>query len=400
MNRYFLTVIIFVTLFYSTLSACTVIKVAKDGKVFVGNNEDFGNPRTKIWFIPSSDSEYGRVCFGFNNPYGFVQGGMNEKGLTLDAIATGPTGWKPNPVKQEFNGQINDYILANFATIEEVKIFFNTYNVFLGNGEFMVADASGSSMIIEYVDGDTRFVENKKYYQIATGVVQYGKNEEKFSDHRYNVARNILEHGNEASVNVVRKTLSAVHKEWFAPTIYSYICDLKSKTVYVYNFHNFEEIYEFNLNEELKKGKHYFNIPDLFVIKTEASVEHSNIAPKRGADELANIIKKDGIAKAKEWFYEVKDEIKSIPKYNFAESAMVNLGYEYLQIEDHNTAIDVFKLATEAHPMSYNTWDSLAEAFMSKGDNSMAIRYYEKSIELNPNNDWGKTQIQILKNLK
>ena len=36
--------------------------------------------------------------------------------------------------------------------------------------------------------------------------------------------------------------------------------------------------------------------------------------------------------------------------------------------------------------MSANTWDSLGEAIMTKGDHETAIRYYRRSLELDPDN--------------
>jgi cytochrome c-type biogenesis protein CcmH/NrfG len=37
-------------------------------------------------------------------------------------------------------------------------------------------------------------------------------------------------------------------------------------------------------------------------------------------------------------------------------------------------------------PAAFNTWDSLAEALMVSGDKESAIKYYKKSLELNPEN--------------
>jgi tetratricopeptide (TPR) repeat protein len=386
--------------------ACSVVKVAKDGKVLVGNNEDMGDTRTKMWFVPQTEKEYGRICFGSEKYEGFVQGGMNEKGLMLDALATKPNGWKADPNKPDFDGQINDYILAKFAAVEEVKSFFHEYNVFLGGGVYMIADESGQSMIVEYAEGDYRFVESDKYFQIATNFIQYGKKEDEKTDYRYNVARKILEHENEASIDVVRKVLSSIHSEralnithnyWISPTVYSYICDLKSKTILVYNFHNFEEVYEIDLAQELEKGKHYYNLPDLFSIKTFAAFKFDQITPQNGVEELGKMIEVNGIEQAKKWFKNVNNELINVYKYRFEEYSLILLGYDFMQTEDVGTAIEIFKIATEAHPNAYNTWDSLAEAYMESGENETAILYYEKSLEINPDNENAKKQIKKMK---
>jgi len=43
--------------------------VAKGKIVLAGNNEDWKNPMTKIWFIPASNDKYGRVGVGFDGMY-------------------------------------------------------------------------------------------------------------------------------------------------------------------------------------------------------------------------------------------------------------------------------------------------------------------------------------------
>jgi imidazolonepropionase-like amidohydrolase len=59
-------------------------------------------------------------------------------------------------------------------------------------------------------------------------------------------------------------------------------------------------------------------------------------------------------------------------------------GYQLLGEQRTGEAIDVFKLNTETFPDEYNTWDSLAEAYMTAGDRDRAIRYYRKVLEMNP----------------
>lgn len=72
-------------------------------------------------------------------------------------------------------------------------------------------------------------------------------------------------------------------------------------------------------------------------------------------------------------------------------------GYEALQDYDVERAITLFKLNVLAFPDAWNTYDSLAEAYLSRGDRELAIEYYEKSLELNPDN---VNATEILKQLK
>jgi hypothetical protein len=63
----------------------------------VGSNEGSANSFTWICFVPATDTEYGRVCLGYDKPFGFVQGGVNEKGLLIDANSVESTGWEDSP---------------------------------------------------------------------------------------------------------------------------------------------------------------------------------------------------------------------------------------------------------------------------------------------------------------
>lgn len=72
--------------------------------------------------------------------------------------------------------------------------------------------------------------------------------------------------------------------------------------------------------------------------------------------------------------------------YDFGENELISLGYQLLGDKKIADSIEVFKLSVETFPKSYNTWDSLADAYMDHGDQDLAIQNYKKSLELNPSN--------------
>lgn len=59
-----------------------------------------------------------------------------------------------------------------------------------------------------------------------------------------------------------------------------------------------------------------------------------------------------------------------------------NLGYTYVNQENYDVAIAIFKLNAELFPEVANCWDSLAEGYMLSGDNQNAIRYYRRAYQL------------------
>jgi tetratricopeptide (TPR) repeat protein len=76
---------------------------------------------------------------------------------------------------------------------------------------------------------------------------------------------------------------------------------------------------------------------------------------------------------------------------------MNSLGYSLLGAKKIREAIEVFKLNVEAYPRSFNVYDSLGEAYMANGDTELAIKNYEISVQMNPENTGG---IEALKKLR
>jgi 3-oxoadipate enol-lactonase len=81
----------------------------------------------------------------------------------------------------------------------------------------------------------------------------------------------------------------------------------------------------------------------------------------------------------------------------FREQKLNQVAYGYLQAWKVKEAIELFKLNVMVYPDSWNTYDSLAEAYLADGNKELAIFYYEKSLELNPGN---VNAVDQLKNLK
>lgn len=63
------------------------------------------------------------------------------------------------------------------------------------------------------------------------------------------------------------------------------------------------------------------------------------------------------------------------------------IAYEVMGSHGAGTALPLFELNVDLHPDHFNPWDSLAEAHMTLGNRDEAIEYYERSLELNPDND-------------
>jgi Tfp pilus assembly protein PilF len=110
---------------------------------------------------------------------------------------------------------------------------------------------------------------------------------------------------------------------------------------------------------------------------------------------LYKTIQEKGIEAAVAQYHELKSTQPDA--YDLSEDELVQLGYQLIHQKRYKEAIEIFKLSVESYPQSYNTWDSLAEAYMDNGDKDLAITNYEKSIQINPNNRNGIAMLAKLK---
>lgn len=244
----------------SPLLACTAFFASQGDKVLVGNNEDYINPITKIWFEPAEDKKYGRVYFGFDNLW--PQGGMNDQGLFFDAFATQPKKIKISIDKPKYQGNLIEKVMAECATVEEVINIFDRYNLqFMEKFMLMFADKTGASAIIE---GDV-VIRKEGPYQVITNFYQSKIKDRNYPCERYKIATEMLKKNSAISVKLFRQILAAVHAEGeYVNTLYSNIYDLQKGIVYLYHFHDFANEVVIDLDEELKKGKHIYDLPSLF----------------------------------------------------------------------------------------------------------------------------------------
>jgi penicillin V acylase-like amidase (Ntn superfamily) len=248
-------------------AACTAVCASSKGKVLVGNNEDFGNPRSRIWFVPAGNVQYGRLLVGFDS--GNTQGGMNEKGLMFDGFATPTIDLPPSPDKQIWMGGLGEKALAECGTVEEVVRLLDRYY----RGDRVViffADASGDAVAVE----PAALVRKKDWFFVQTNFCQSRIPAASATCERFRIARRLLEESKgDINVDLFRRILAATHQEGGAPTQYSNIYDLRARTMYLYHFHNFENVVRIDLAEELRRGAHKMDIPALFP-RTYAAETH------------------------------------------------------------------------------------------------------------------------------
>lgn len=109
---------------------------------------------------------------------------------------------------------------------------------------------------------------------------------------------------------------------------------------------------------------------------------------------IGKILLAQGVDSAITLYHRLKKN--EFEKYHFDEWQLKTIGYNLIHLGKLAEAIEVFKLNVESFPESSNTYDSLGKAYMENGQKNLAIKNYEKSLELNPKNT---NAIEMLKKI-
>jgi hypothetical protein len=121
-------------------------------------------------------------------------------------------------------------------------------------------------------------------------------------------------------------------------------------------------------------------------VKKGHLIEIAPEPPKKPAviDTIAHTLMRDGVATA---IAEYRRLRKTRPEeFDYSEGQLNQLGYQLINHGRLDDAIEIFKLNVEMFPRGFNTYDSLGEAYLKAGNRELAVKNYQKSLELNPHN--------------
>jgi hypothetical protein len=151
------------------------------------------------------------------------------------------------------------------STVNEVIEYFTTYYYPVWNGHHLFVDRNGNSVIIEFGERDVVFIRRRSDHQVMTNFPNADTlNSRWYNCYRYKTADRMLAGSQDISTDLFRSICNAVHQEGKSPTSLSTVYDVTNGNLYVYYFHNYEEVIVFNLYEELARGESYYKIPDYY----------------------------------------------------------------------------------------------------------------------------------------
>jgi len=81
---------------------------------------------------------------------------------------------------------------------------------------------------------------------------------------------------------------------------------------------------------------------------------------------------------------------------SYMEGFVNRVAYSFLEDNLNDDAIRVLQASVHVFPDSWNIYNSLADAYMKKGDKEQTVKYYKKSLKLNPDNSNAKEMLKKL----
>lgn len=249
---------IFVMVFLSqtqSVMACTIFTVTlEDGTVLACNNEDWMYSIQNTVIISAADSEsYGRVCF-YNASY--VQGGMNEYGLFYDGASCPATEVPYDKEKKDLGYDLGETALAKCKTVKEVEDFFSGYNIpYSFYDHLLFADVFGNVAVFEWVDDEFHVIwkESEEKHQVITNFWLSDPTLGGYPCSRYNMAEEALS-TEETTYELCESILNETKQDWGdGGTLYSNICNLSEREVYLFYRGDQTQTYQIHLDDELEK---------------------------------------------------------------------------------------------------------------------------------------------------
>ncbi|WP_319480923.1 serine hydrolase [uncultured Draconibacterium sp.] len=93
-----------------------------------------------------------------------------------------------------------------------------------------------------------------------------------------------------------------------------------------------------------------------------------------------------------------REKKKQFPSYQaFDEQFLIGKGYAFLNAGKIEDAQKIFALNIDTYPDSWTVYNNMGEAFQRGGEIDSAKFYYNKSLRMNPENNWATEKLEMLK---
>ena len=184
--------------------------------------------------------------------------GMNEKGVCMALLAVPEADMKDDPDKVTLNTTTAiRLVLDKAASVEEAVELLKNYNIYFSGDvtcHFLIADATGKSVLVEYYDGELQVVESDTDYQIATNFIAYnGVNiGEGFTEfERYDAVEGVLQKNNAITMEECQELMNTVgvYSNGIDKLQWSVVYNLTDKTGRIWPHRDSYKSWDFTINQ-------------------------------------------------------------------------------------------------------------------------------------------------------
>jgi hypothetical protein len=125
---------------------------------------------------------------------------------------------------------------------------------------------------------------------------------------------------------------------------------------------------------------------------------HRGVAiPKQITDIVTDAAANGGATAGLVKFKELRTKYFGGQSYDFSEGSLIAIAQRANQAQKADDALAYLQANLEFYPKSARTYQTMAQVKNAKGDKDGAIKDLEKAVELDPNNQQAKMQLQQLK---
>jgi len=183
--------------------------------------------------------------------------GMNEYGLAMGMMAIPQADGGKDPGKVTIGSlQVVRLVLDHARNVEEAIALLQNYNVDFSGGppiHYLIADATGNSVVVEYLNGKPVVIQNSGPWQVATNFILSGRSLEvaESTCSRYKTAYETLREAN--GVLTPAESLLLLNQVSQRHTSWSIVYGLTSGEVRLTMNRNYKQVLDFNLDMKMNR---------------------------------------------------------------------------------------------------------------------------------------------------